>query len=687
MTASLRRLLWPRTVAVVGASENLNMSNNAVLPMLEAGRDVFLVNPTRTEAYGRATYPDLASIGEPVDAVLALVNAERAVGVVEQAATLGCGGVVVAAAGFGEAGDEGMGLQARLREIASSAGLAVVGPNCSGFKNVPLGINLFTGGPIDLSPGGVAIVSQSGFLTRSAMAAARERRLGVSLAVSSGNEAVCDLADFLGVLTADEATSVICLVVEKVRRPSEFFRAVAAARSAGKAVVALKLGRSERAREAIRSHTGAIAQEAWVYEVAFREHGVVPVRDVDGLMDAAQLLAQIPPERRWGAGRVAVITTSGGVAALATDVAEEEGVALPALDDLAPRVREHVPSGALNPFDLTGFVMSRPAVMEDLFATYGNAVDLVLLAWWASEGDEGWSRTLLEPYAAAAARSAAPFVVTAVEESGLGAWVDDWRSRGLAFARGLRSAFRAIRALEVAASPVRSPAGPGRPTVSRPPSLIRTAAGPVVPFAAAMELLREVEVPVAPYVILGPEDVPGPELAGLGDRLVAKLADVPHRTELGAVFVDLSVQDLPGALDRLRSIAVGEGVPPTVVVQPMVRGHAEAFAGLLGASDVGPIVLLGAGGVLVEVAGGVTGRLAPPDAASAASLVEEVAGRVARLRGQAPWPHEPLVRAVLGLGELWRRHGSWLASADLNPLVITASGPVAVDALLVATER
>lgn len=202
-----------------------------------------------------------------------------------------------------------------------------------------------------------------------------------------------------------------------------------------------------------------------------------------------------------------------------------------------------------------------------------------------------------------------------------------------------------------------------------------------------MELLREVEVPVAPYVILGPEDVPGPELAGLGDRLVAKLADVPHRTELGAVFVDLSVQDLPGALDRLRSIAVGEGVPPTVVVQPMVRGHAEAFAGLLGASDVGPIVLLGAGGVLVEVAGGVTGRLAPPDAASAASLVEEVAGRVARLRGQAPWPHEPLVRAVLGLGELWRRHGSWLASADLNPLVITASGPVAVDALLVATER
>src|SRR5690606_25251460 len=223
--------LSPRTVAVVGANEQLGMSNNAVRPMLEAGRQVALVNPRRDTLYGQPVFPDLTSIGEPVDAVLSLVNAERSLDVVEEAAALGCGGVVVAAAGFLEAGDDGLALQTRLLDAAARTGIAVVGPNCAGFKNVPLGANLFTGGRLDLpvsgvaTAGGVSVVSQSGFLVRSALAAAAERALGVSIAVSSGNEAVCDLADHVAVLAADPATSVICLIVETVRRPDAFFAA------------------------------------------------------------------------------------------------------------------------------------------------------------------------------------------------------------------------------------------------------------------------------------------------------------------------------------------------------------------------------------------------------------------------------------------------------------------------------
>ena len=244
--ANLARLLSPSTVAVVGANEKLGMSNNAVLPMLEAGRDVLLVNPNRDTLYGQAAYASLAAVGRPVDAVLSLVNAERSIEVLEQAVALGCGGVVIAAAGFVEQGDTGAALQQRLQQIAVASGLAVVGPNCSGFKNVPLGVNLFTGGRLNLTSGGVAVVSQSGFLVRSAMAAAKERMLGISIAVSSGNEAVCDLADHVAVLAADEHTSVICLVIEAIRRPAAFFAAVADARAVGKPVIALKLGRSER---------------------------------------------------------------------------------------------------------------------------------------------------------------------------------------------------------------------------------------------------------------------------------------------------------------------------------------------------------------------------------------------------------------------------------------------------------
>ncbi len=399
---ALSRLLSPASLAVVGANEALGMSNNAVLPMLEAGRTVHLVNPTRQELYGLPALPSLTALGAPVDAVLSLVNAERSVAVVEEAAALGCGGVVVAAAGFSEMGDAGSSLQHRISEVARETGLAVIGPNCSGFKNVPLGVNLFTGGRIDPPPGGVSIVSQSGFLMRSAMAAADQRRLGVAISVSSGNEAVCDLADYVEAFIDDPSTSVICLVIETIRRPAAFFSAVARARRAGMSVLALKLGRSDRARQIMQSHTGSIAGDSWVYELAFAEHGIVSARDVDDLFDRAQLLAQLPADRHSAIGRIGIITTSGGVAALATDLADSEGLELPTLEELAPWVRERVPGDTVNPLDLTGFVMSQPDVMRELFDRYADAVDALVLAWWLGEGDEAWSTMLLGPFAAAA---------------------------------------------------------------------------------------------------------------------------------------------------------------------------------------------------------------------------------------------------------------------------------------------
>ena len=373
--SALARLLSPASLAVVGANESLGMSNNAVLPMLEAGRTVHLVNPNRQELYGLPALPSLSALGAPVDAVLSLVNAERSVAVVEEAAALGCGGVVVAAAGFSEMGEAGSALQSRIQEVARGSGLAVIGPNCSGFKNVPLGVNLFTGGRIDPPSGGVSIVSQSGFLMRSALAAAAQRRLGVAIAVSSGNEAVCDLADYVEALIEDPSTSVVCLVIETIRRPAAFFSAVARAHRAGMSVLALKLGRSDRSRQIVQSHTGSIAGDSWVYELAFAEHGIVSACDVDDLFDRAQLLAQLPVDRRSTIGRIAIITTSGGVAALATDLADSEGLELPTLEELAPWVRERVPGDTVNPLDLTGFVMTQPDVMRELFDRYAGAVD------------------------------------------------------------------------------------------------------------------------------------------------------------------------------------------------------------------------------------------------------------------------------------------------------------------------
>jgi acyl-CoA synthetase (NDP forming) len=679
----LARLLGPKSVAVVGANEKLGMSNNAILPMLDAGIDVKMVNPSRDTVYGRPALPSLSALAEPVDAVLALVNAARSVDVVREAVALGCGGVALAAGGFAEAGEAGVALQAEIEQLAAASGLAIVGPNCSGFMNVPLGMNLFTGGRIALRPGPVAVVSQSGFLVRAALAAAQQRQLGISIAVSSGNEAVCGLADYVELFAADPQTKVICLVVEKVRDPERFFAAVRAARENGTAVIALKLGRSASARAILQSHTGAIADESWVYELAFREHGVLAARDVDDLLDQAQLFAQLPQERWAPMRNAAMITSSGGVAALATDLAEGTGAELPALEALRPWVTEQIPgTSALNPLDLTGFVATNAELSQQLFTKYANQpeVDLLVLCWWLGEGDEAWGRLLLKPFAATDTDT--PLLVTPVEATALGSWTDALRAEGLTVGRGITSVYRAMNAMTTYAEFVAA----DRPALQADTKPAPDLVGGMLGFAAAMELLRDCGITPAPYAVLAPGEEALPAGTDLGELLVVKLADVPHRTELGAVSVGVSVADLGAEVRRMRALAAAHGVPDTVVVQAMVSGLGEVFAGIHGRTDLGPVALFGRGGVQVETSGGVAGRTLPMSAESAVALVDETAGPAvfAHLRGATAWDTAPLVEVVRALNALWQRTASWAGSIDINPLIVTADGVVAVDALVLA---
>jgi acyl-CoA synthetase (NDP forming) len=685
----LARLLTPTSVAVVGASENLGMSNNAVLPMLEAGIDVALVNPNRDQVYDRPTAPNLRALAHPVDAVLSLVSAERSIAVVEEAASIGCGGVAVAAGGFAEMGEEGRALQERLVEAAGP--MAIVGPNCSGFMNVRERVNLFTGGRIGLHPGPVSVVSQSGFLLRSALAAGLQRQLGFGVAVSSGNEAVTGLHDYVELLADDPHTSVIALVIEKIRDAERFLDAVERARASDTAVVALKLGRTERSREIMRSHTGAIADESWVYDLVLRDAGVLTARDVDDLLDLAQLVAQVRPESRRPVRGVAVMASSGGVAGVAADAAQDAGVHLPALEELDAWVRERVPGdGMRNPLDMTGFVMRDPERVRDLFDGYAHAddVDALVLCWWAADGDEDWSGTLLEPFAEVAARASIPLIVTPVEATALGEWTRSYHDRNVVFCRGIRSTFRALDALDHVArarAVTTMPAATTVPRSSAPPRLVESPVGPIVAFGDAMRLLADAGIPVAPFIVLdGADDDPG--IDALGSHVVVKLADVPHRTELEAVRLGVPRADVPAVARELRAIARAHGTPDAVAVQTVVVGHGEVFAGLLSDTDLGPVVLFGPGGVLVEVGGRVDGRRLPLRPGAAEQLVDGVAGPAARarLRGQASWDLGPLVAAVEGVGEVWRLHGSWLRSADINPLLVTADGVLAVDALLVA---
>ncbi len=696
---ALSRLLDPRSVAVVGVSERRRMSTVAVGHLLDAPVELHLVTPNSPTAFGRPTVPSLTAIGAPVDAVLSLVGAEASLQVVGEAGALGCGGVVVIASGFAEEGEKGRELQARLQRTAAESGLAVIGPNCTGFANVPGQVALFTGMPVPVGAGGVSIVSQSGYLMRSAMVAARERNLGVRLAISTGNEAVTGLADHLDFLIEDPATRVVCVVLETIRDPDAFFSAVERGRAARKPILALKLGTTERGRELLRSHTGAITTESWVYEIGLRQAGVLLAGDVDDLLDQAQLLAQIRPVRWRSARRVAVLASSGGAATLASDIMAGQGVELPPLDRLLDRIRETVPGAPYaNPLDLTGFAVEPPDLVEGLLQVFAESpdVDTVAVCWWTGEEDEERAEMLLAPLRDVGARTDAVMVMSSVEQARIGGWSTANGKDVVAFGRGLRSTARALAAMSdyvefERSSPARTtPASPGppQPLVRRPAS-VASAAGPILSFADANRLLAEHGVPVAPYLVVeGSDEVDDVAVGGFGDRLVVKLADVPHRSDLGAVRLGVTPGSARSETESLVALAERTGVPGRVAIQPMLQGGGEMFVGARNHTDLGSVLVVGLGGIFVELTRTVVGRLLPLADGDIEAMLDELGGASVfkGRRGQAAWNRDALAGAIRGLAALVAR-APWLESVDINPLICDEEGCTAVDALIVLTSE
>jgi acyl-CoA synthetase (NDP forming) len=684
----LARFLRPQTVAVVGASERQSRSNNAVGSMLDQGMRVFLVNPNRPKAYGTATYASLADIPEPVDAVLSLVGAEAAVGVVQESAAVSAGGVVVIAGGFAESGPAGTALQDQLRGAAGT--MPVLGPNCNGFVRPSIGARL-SGTPRWPFPGGsIGVVTHSGAMLGPMGIAAGERGLGISSQISTGNEMSVDMADCIEFLVDDDETRCIALLVETVREPERFFNAVRRAVAKNKPVVAVKLGRSARGSEIASSHTGALAGEAWVYDAAFRQHGVAVASDLEDLLDRLMLCAQLPPETWTPMAGVAIASLSGGFGALASDVFADEGVALPALSDLSQAINALIPErSTINPLDMTGFVMGRSDVVKGVVEVLAEAdeVDAVLLHWpLIEEGAEG-GEAFVAAAVAAAGSSSKPVVLWSLDDGRIGAWARELSMSGVAVTRGVRGTARAVRTMGdfVTFRSQRRDAAARAPVsrVARPAaSSLASSAGTMLAFEDSMALLTGAGIPVAPFAMIA-DGAEVPRSFDFCAPYVVKLADVPHRTDIGAVRLGVTSPDLADAVSAMRALARAHGVSPAVVVQRQVPVDGEAFVGVQTSSDLGPLVLFGVGGVFIEVLGRVAGGLAPLDVDDARLMLDSLAdtGVFAGARGRRPWDYEQLGVLLISLGRLAAGAGEWLESLDVNPLVLTADGFVAVDAL------
>jgi acetate---CoA ligase (ADP-forming) len=688
---ALARVLKPSSVAIVGLSDN-SQFKELIEPTLESEAEVFFINPRYATVLGRPTVPTLTALGRPVDAVLSFMSAERTTALAEEAAGLDVGGLVLVAGGFAETSDDGEGMQARIKKAAAASGMAVIGPNGLGFVNVPHHISLTIAGRHKRRPGGISVISQSGaMLSGVAMAAWQYDGCGLNVLVSAGNEAITDLADYVDYLADDPETKAIGLIIEKVRRPAQFFAAVRRAAEAGKPVVALKLARNERSQRMAASHTAALTGDAWVYDVALRQAGVALAYDPEELVDRLALFDQIPRSRWTPVSKLGVVTMTGGYASLSLDLATVEGIPVPELEDFGPWIRANLPGITVpNPLDTTGLGSSLWPEIITKYAT-SDQVDSLLVVHPLADEDEDLGIRIVREFATAAAEVAKPAVLANC--SGVpGGWAKEYTSDVLALGRGLRptlrglqtlGAFAGYRAALAAGGALR--ADPGAPALPRPTATpVREPEGDMLPFADTMALLAGHGIPVAPYVIV-PAGADGPdgEIPFPGPYVV-KLADVAHRTEHNAVRLGVTADGVAGAIAELRAIAATDYLAEAVAIQPMISASGEALLGIQGESELGPLVAFGLGGIFTEALGTVGGRMAPFGPEQAHALIEEFRDvKVMHgFRGRPAWDLDALAGILVAAGRLAAGGGEWIASLDVNPLLYGRDGFQAVDALL-----
>ncbi|APE46329.1 CoA-binding protein [Sulfitobacter sp. BDSS02] len=678
----LSRLLSPRSVAILGASERPRSVGSDTLLNLAEHSDfdgqIFPVNPGRERVHGLRAYSAMSALPGPVDVAVVCLPADAVVGALRDCAAAGTGFAVVFTSGFGETGDEGRAVEAEMAEIARQSGMRIYGPNSPGLSNINRRLGL-TFSPVfknDTLGGGIGLVTQGGGLGR-AFIQASERGIGVGLWCSTGNEADLTMADVVYHMVGDPDIKVIALLAEGFRDGPRFLAAARAAARAGKPVVAMKVGKSDYGVAATRSHTAALAGSAAVTSALFRQHGIVEVEDLDELIDTVALFERVGIAPRRG---ICVYSFSGGTAALAADMVGSAGLIL---SELAPGTRAGLralaPSYAAvdNPVDLTTQVFTQDKLNRDCLSLVARdpATDVVLLPIPAD-------------YGPITDRSADDMVALAPDSPALllPVWMSGHRAAGYATlnAAGLapfRSLGKAVTAL--------------KRLIWRgdwSPSGTSTLALPAFPpgeldEAAAKAVLADLGLTVPEGRVVTSARQAGEAARGIGFPVVLK-ALVPgllHKTEAGAVAVGLmDEQALAAAWGAMMTSLSAQGHRlERALVERMEQGPGvEVMAGLHRDPVFGPVVSFGLGGVMVEALSDVTHRAAPFGRDEALAMIDEIRGRalLGPLRGRPGADLGALADLLVILAALGARGD--IAEMDLNPVRAGPAGATVLDAVI-----
>ncbi len=681
----LRHLFAPRAIALVGVPGDLARPGARPLHFLRRhgypGR-IYPVNPRHREIGGLPAFPSLTALPEPVDVAWVGLPAAQAADAVAECGRAGIPFAIVLGAGFAETGEDGEAAQRRLGEAAAAAGVRLLGPNTVGYVNAwdRTALTFSTAAEVDaLGAGPLVLLSQSGGLGGCLLNRALDRAIGVGLFVSTGNEADLVMADYLEWVVEDGRAGAVACLVEQVRAPERFARAVARAIGRGLPVVALKLGGTEAGARAARSHTAALVGARAAWRAWARAVGVVEAGDLGELVETAGYLARTPPLEGRRAG---MVTSSGGVAVMLADALEPLGFAFPPLAaETVTRLMRLLPpyANAGNPVDITAGLPEETfgEVLAAVLRDPGLDVVVVPLTMATTEG----GRARAEQVVKAARGAAKPVAVCWPGGSLVRDGVRGLDEAGVPVFQSVTGCAAALGAALAYAAARRGSARAGEPAppVRLPEGTVPARSG-ILPWEEVRALLEAAGIRLAPEVVVRSEGEARAAAGRLAYPVAVKLLGPLHKSEAGGVRLGVAdPETLVAAVREL--IPRGEGC----LIQPMVEG-VEVLVGSLRDAALGPFVALAPGGVHAELYRERALRPAPVALLEAEAMLGEtpaLAALLAGYRGRPAADRRALLDTVVRVGALAAALGPRLAELDLNPVIAGAAGALVVDARVI----
>jgi acyl-CoA synthetase (NDP forming) len=690
----VERILHPRSVAVFGASDSKDKFGGRIMHFLLrhgfAG-DILPINPRRAEVLGRPAYPAIAAAPTPPDVAILAVPGSSLVATVREAAAAGVGCCVIISTGFAEAGDEGAARQAELVAIARASGTRLVGPNCMGLIVPHHRLALCSSVVLDtdrLADGPIGLVSQSGALMVSIVDRAAADGIGFRYGVSLGNQVDLEICDFLDYMIAEPRTEALCVYVEGLLDGARFRRGLAAARAAGKPVLVVKTGRTQAGVKSARSHTASLAGAWEVFAAVCREEGAVLARDPDDMVRAAHFLVRHRGRRRGG---VAVLSSSGGGCGIASDRVSELGLPLA---QLSPSTRRELgeillPPQADNPIDLGGRKIPEEVeiagdaariIFGDPGVSYGLAI-LTSMPFFAR-------RTRLIGEAAQAVDK--PVLITLTPGQAADAPRQALRELGHVYFDRFEDALRVLALIaEHDAARASAPPPAARPADLAVSHRIGSMPDGLLGQAEVAPLVSAYAVRVPSLHVATSPDEAAKIAATLGGPVALKAVSrqIVHKSDVGAVRLDLvspdavarAAHEMAATLRRTAPTAVIEGF----LVQEMIRGEAEVILGIRRDPHFGAVVMVGLGGLAVEILNDVVLAPAPVSPERARAMLAALRGAplLNGARGRPPLDVEAVAEALARLSWLAIDLGPRLGDLELNPVIVgrRGQGAVAVD--------